>query len=307
MLESNTDLLDETNMESSEVFIYGSGSGAQQVKIIDKSKRAYDISHDAIESFELALRKPKRKCSHKMVKCRGWWYALWVLFFKHHGIPPKSGTRYQYFLGFSIFIALDALLTFHLVVHMFQPMSNWKLYGIPYFFMLPGMTVLGPICGILACLIASASLLKFMGSVNATAVLMNYPLTFALMVLKNDEPFYVSLVILLWFNKIAISFFGAKVRQHLINPGFCRNAEKIEERFNSYIQAKQEVDAGVKPGMSAEERAASLAEFGPPKVGLDSDSEELSDNEEDTSFGIIPKGKLLPKVEEDEREQLSGF
>ena len=39
---------------------------------------------------------------------------------------------------------------------------------------------------------------------------------------------------LLWFNKITLSYFGAKVRQHLINPGFTKNITKIEERFNTY-------------------------------------------------------------------------
>lgn len=70
---------------------------------------------------------------------------------------------------------------------------------------------------------------------NATSVLLNYPLTLAVMIVNKDEPFYIALIVLLWFNKICISYFGAKVRQHLINPGFCRNAEKIEDRFNSYI------------------------------------------------------------------------
>lgn len=126
------------------------------------------------------------------------------------------------------------------------------------------------------------------------------------MIYQADEPFYISMLIWLWFNKICISFFGAKVRQHLINPGFCRNAEKIEERFNSYTQAKQMVDAGVKPGMSAAERAANLASYGPPSVGLESDEEEDDHEEEDdTSFGIIPKNRLEPV--EDEREKLNQF
>jgi hypothetical protein len=56
MAESTTELLSESNMESSEVYIYGTGSiTSKSVKIIDKSKRAFDIGSDAVKSLELAL------------------------------------------------------------------------------------------------------------------------------------------------------------------------------------------------------------------------------------------------------------
>jgi hypothetical protein len=306
-MESTSDILEETNMEASEVFIYGSGSSAQQVKIIDKSKRALDISPDAVASLELALQKPRTSCKHKCLRFKAFWYGIWVMFFKHHGIPPKSGTRYQYFLGYSMFLCLDLLMTISVCFHMFQPMENWKLYGIPYFFISPGCSVLGPIMGLMACLFASSRLLKFQASVNATAVLLNYPLTLAVMIIKRDEPFYISLIVLLLLNKVCLSFFGAKVRQHLINPGYCRNVEKIEDRFNSYTHAKVIDEAGVKPGMSAAERAANLANHGPPSVGIvDSDEDDDDkDEEDDTSFGIIPKNRLEPV--KDDREELNGF
>lgn len=115
------------------------------------------------------------------------------------------------------------------------------------------------------------------------------------MILTNDEPFYIAIIIILWFNKICLSFFGSKVRQHLINPGFCRNIEKIEDRFNIFVQAKQEFEAGVTGGMTAAERAARLAKHGPPAVGIESDEDEGADeDEDDTSFGIIPKNRLEP-------------
>jgi len=63
--------------------------------------------------------------------------------------------------------------------------------------------------------------------------------------------------------------------------------------------------------MSAAERAANLASYGPPSVGLESDEDEddghdgEEDEDDDTSYGIIPKNRLEP--DEDEREKLSGF
>lgn len=224
-------------MQSSEIYIYGSSESSRSVKIVDKSKRAFDISNDAVKSLELTLRKSRSSCKHKMLRFRGFLYAFWVLCFKHHGIPPKAGTRYTYFLGFAIFIALDTLLTAITTMHMFHPLDNWKSIGIPFFFIMPTVSMLGPLAGILGCIFGSPKLLKLQASANATAVLLNYPLTLAIMFWIKDEPFYIALVVMLWFNKICLSFFGAKVRQHLINPGFCRNETKIEDRFNVFVQA----------------------------------------------------------------------
>ena len=186
---------------------------------------------------------------------------------------------------------------------MFRPLDNWKTIGIPFFFISPGAAVLGPICGFLATIAASANLLKFQASANATAVLLNYPLTVAAMIWLDNEPFYIALVVILWFNKILLSFCGSKVRQHLLNPAFIRNAAKIEDRFNMFVQAKQQADAGVRPGMNAEERAATLANAGPPGLAGESDDDDA--DEDDTSFGIIPKNKLRP--DEDKREKMNIF
>jgi len=166
------------------------------------------------------------------MRCRGFWYSLWILCFKHHGIPPKAGSRYSIFLGFAVFVALDLLLTAVTCMHMFHPLDNWQLIGIPFFFIAPGATILGPLFGIIACIVASPKMLKFQASANATAVLLNYPLTLAVMFSVKHEPFYNALIIVLWFNKICLSFCGAKVREHLLNPGFIANANKIEDRFN---------------------------------------------------------------------------
>ena len=48
----------------------------------------------------------------------------------------------------------------------------------------------------------------------------------------GDETPYVSLMIIMWLNKITISYFGAKIRQHLINPGFIKNQKKFKEEAN---------------------------------------------------------------------------
>lgn len=180
------------------------------------------------------------------------------------------------------------------------------------------MTIGGPLLGIFGTFIGSPSCLKLQSSFNETSVVLNYPLTIIAMLIFSSDPFYVALVILLIFNKIAISYFGAKVRQHWLNPGFSKNHEKIQDRFRSLVQARSEAKAGIKPGMSAQERAMSLVNSAlPSPLGVkgdskgllrerslgESDEEEDLDAEDDTSFGIIPKSR----ISEDARQSLTQF
>lgn len=125
----------------------------------------------------------------------------------------------------------------------------------------------------------------------------------------GDEAFYVALLVLLWCNKILLSFFGAKVRMHLLNPGYAKNQEKIEERFRTLTHAKADMLSGIKTGMTAEERARSLVNSGSPNIDKRTDPRNFkgfkkgtayesatslddSDSDDETSFGIIPTSKL---------------
>lgn len=93
----------------------------------------------------------------------------------------------------------------------------------------PFITILAPVCGTLGCILGNADLLKSQSSMNAAAVLVNYPLTLGVQIYKGDEAVYIAVVVCLWMNKIALSFVGSKVRQHLINPGFIKNESKFAD------------------------------------------------------------------------------
>ena len=54
--------------------------------------------------------------------------------------------------------------------------------------------------------------------------------------------------------------------------------------------------------MTAAERAANLASYGPPSVGNDSDGD---DDEDEISYGIVPKNRLEPV--KDDRQSLTDF
>lgn len=320
-LDVSGKLISESSMEESSIFIHGAGV-SKQVKIIDKSKRAFEISNESTKALEISLAKPRNSCVFKMQKIQGMLYALWILLFKHHGLPPKKGSRYPYFFAFAFFVGVDLLLTVIFCVHVFSPLSNFKIIGIPFMLILPGGTLLGPICGVVGSFCGSAATLKLQSGFNSTAVLVNYPLTLVVMLCStSSDPFYIAVLILLWFNKITLSYTGAKIRQHWLNPGFSKNFDKIQDRFRSLVKTKKEVEAGIKPGMSAQERASSLVNSGLPsslpstksmkdgksdkyleKVPSLADSDDEEDEDEDeTSFGIIPKSKII----EDTRQSMN--
>lgn len=241
--------------------------------------------------------------------------------FQHHGLPPKKGSRYPYFTGYAVSVAIDILLTFIFCYHILRPMTNFKSLGIAFFFCLPGVTILAPALGALACLTGWPSLLKHQSSCNSSAVLLNYPITLFVMLMRDEDPFYVVVIVALWLNKILISYAGSKVRQHWLNPGFTSNYEKINDRFRSLVQAQYEVQAGIKNGMNELDRAYSLVNSAMPYLGAKksakkkvepieripsvgvSDDEESDDDEDDTSFGIIPKSR----IGYDDRQRMSEF
>ena len=309
-------MITESTMQESEVYIYGGES--KQVKILDKSKRAFDISPDSTKALEMSLHKPRNSCKYKWQRFKAFWYSLFLLALKHHGMPPSRTGLNFYFLAFSLTASFDLILTVCYVYHIFKPMENFKVLGSTFLLLYPLATILGPLFTIIGALFASPKMLKSASSLNATAALVNLPLTLAAQLIGRNEPFYVALVVFLWVNKVTISYFGAKVRQHLLNPGFAKNTEKMEERFRTLISAKADMLGGVKTGMSAEERASSFVNSGPPdldaiakKAGMagkrrmsSEDNLDCSDEEDETSFGIIGKKNLNKSAESEEDSTL---
>ena len=109
----------------------------------------------------------------------------------------------------------------------------------------PAITILSPFVGILACVAGSPRLIQIQSSFNATAVLANYPLTLLLQIDLGDGAIYIAILVLLWFNKILLSYFGAKVRLHLLNPAYNKNLKKIEGRFRNMVQTRADMKSGI--------------------------------------------------------------
>lgn len=160
----------------------------------------------------MSLHKPRNTCKDKCVRVRAIFYAWWILCFKHHGVPPSKKGLYRLFLLFAFMITTDIMLTVSMCSHIFLPMTNLKPIGVPFLLIYPFVAILGPLCGAIGCLMGSVSMLRTQLNMNASAVLINYPLTFTAMWFIEDEPAYIGILGLLWLNKILISFYGAKVR-----------------------------------------------------------------------------------------------
>lgn len=112
-------------------------------------------------------------------------YSLWIMMFKLHGKPPANNHN-MWFILFSMSIALELVLDLVFILHIISPVSNVWSFGLPYLFILPGITVIAPFWGILGTIIGSPTMLKSFSTMNATMVVLNYPLTiFALWVYSS--------------------------------------------------------------------------------------------------------------------------
>ena len=140
-----------------------------------------------------------------------------------------------------------------------SPVSNFSTIGVVFLCVPPGCSLAGPILGILACLLGSESCIKLQSAFNCAASLVAYPLTLIAMLLRRSDPFYISIVAVLWLNKITLSFFGGKMRQHWRNPNFSKNSSKLKAELKLLQKSESEAQIGIRPGMMAKEKAYSMA------------------------------------------------
>lgn len=141
--------------------------------------------------------------------------------FKLHGKPPTDYLN-SWFLVFSMALSLDILITFIFLLHVMDPISRIWNIGFAFIFILPGLTMIAPLWGLLGTFIGSPRMLKSYSSMNATMVCLNYPLTIIALWWTRDQSVYVAMILFLILNKISISFFGSKIRQHFENPSFAK-------------------------------------------------------------------------------------
>lgn len=138
---------------------------------------------------------------------------------------------------------------------------------MPWLFVLPFVTGLAPVAGFIGAISGSTSILKTYSSFNATAFLVNIPLTILFAAYEGTQTFYLVVLFCLMFTKIFISFLGSKVRQHLLNPAYIKSQEKLQQRFRNLVSARADILTKGKK-MTPAERAAMLVASGTPSESL---------------------------------------
>ena len=108
-------------------------------------------------------------------------------------------------------------------------------FGFPFLFLYPGLTIIAPLWGTLAIFIGSQTMLKSYSNMNSVMLAFNYPLTILWLFYYNESSVYICIILVLIFNKVNISFFGSKVRQHFINPCFAKNQLKMRETLSDIM------------------------------------------------------------------------
>lgn len=166
---------------------------------------------ESTRALELVLKKDRKMCKHNFARFKSVFYSVWIMLFKMHGLPPGKGVN-MWFLGFSLAIAFEVLVSAVFMMHVLHPTDNIKTFGLPYLFILPGLPLIAPVWGVLATLLGSPQMLKTYSNMNATMIMLNYPLTLLSLWLFSSQKIWQVYLILLILNKVTLSFFGSKVR-----------------------------------------------------------------------------------------------
>lgn len=142
---------------------------------------------------------------------------------KHFGSPTNTNDLNIVFALFSATLTLDIMVLINYTYHLFLPVSNFKTFGWPFFFVWFGIPYLSPLIAFCAAFIGSDSLLKTTGNMNAMMIQINIPVTVLFSWYYGEDVIYYLILAFMVFIKIALSAFSAKVRMYLINPRFNRN------------------------------------------------------------------------------------
>lgn len=214
------------------------------VKLVDKSRRAFSLSIDSSKAFELALRKPRNKWKHKVTRCRGDIYGIYLMLMKHHGSPPGTKDLNWIFTLYSACLALDIMMLINFTMHIFTPLENFQMFGWAFMLTFLAIPYLSAYFAIIAAILGSDTALKATNNMNSMMIMFNIPITGFLSMWNQDDPVYLLLLALMVCCKIALSALGAKVRMFLVNPRYSKNKAKllkILSRQNQKLQVREQI------------------------------------------------------------------
>ena len=74
--------------------------------------------------------------------------------------------------------------------------------------------------------------------------LITAPLALLTLILRNSDPFYRAVVVMMFLNKVAISYLSGKVRSYWLNPNFAKNTEQFNKRSLNKVRGESEKEVG---------------------------------------------------------------
>jgi hypothetical protein len=206
--------------------------GSDQLRLINKDKRAFSLSIESSKAFELAIRKPRNKFKHKITAVRASLYSIYLLLMKHHGSPTKSKDFNSVFVLYSCLVAIDCMVLINYTLHIFLPFRHFQQFGWAFFWFYFGVPYFSPILALLSAYTGNLEMMKTMGNMNSLMIMFNIPLTIFVSVLCKEDPIYYLALIFMVMLKVLISGLSAKVRHFMINPRFQSNEVKLVKILN---------------------------------------------------------------------------
>lgn len=81
-MEQNQSVTSNATLTSTVEMTKDKSGKKKQIKLVDKTKRAFSISIESSKAFELAIRKPRKKVKHILSRIKGMIYAVYCLLLK---------------------------------------------------------------------------------------------------------------------------------------------------------------------------------------------------------------------------------
>ena len=175
---------------------------------------------------------------------RAFLYGVFLLLMKHHGKPPARQDVTIFLVVLAGVLGFDVLLLANFCFHIALPPSNFGAFGWAFILVYPLVPFFSPLMAISAAITGSAGMLKAVGNLNATMIMFNLPLTLLLSYLNHDDPQYLLMLTLMGFVKVLTSGVAAKVVQHLVNPRYEKNQQKLKkilERQRKKIAMREDI------------------------------------------------------------------
>ena len=150
------------------------------------------MTFDNTSALEIAIKKEKNQSF--LLKFKMLMQSLWLQTFRHQESPANSARNSEvYFIVFALLTSLDLLLTGVMTANCIAESGT---FGLPYLYILPFVACVAPVWGSLGCVSGSVRILSQYSDLNATLIVMTFPLQIIMMTWLRSASFYFGIIII---------------------------------------------------------------------------------------------------------------